>query len=657
MRNVPKAALFAAASLIALPAFAEEIDIVVTATREPTDATRLPARVDVIDRTDIETRGLVTVVDAIGAQAVQSGGAGQQTSVFLRGTDSNHALALFDGIRLNDASSPNSAYDFGQDSLGGVERIEVLRGPASTIYGSEAIGGVVNVIPRRGGEDVLEPFLEVEAGSFETLRTLLGAAGSTDGWGYGASAEFLDTAGFDNVPERFDTNTGDEDGTTISTYVLAARRAAGALGFDVLARYRDSESEYDTLSGGVNFDLRADDPDIGNEQEQALWRLGADYALSEALTVRLSGGAVTLERAENDGGFQTFSAEFERRFADLTATYDLSNGSIVGGLSFENNAIDTLPQFSDPLVADEDQGAAYVIGQLDLAANTVATGSVRVDDYEAFGAQSTYSFGAVATFEPFRVFASFGTAFKAPSLSERYETGFFNIGNPDLNPEQSESWEVGFDWDVTSGVRAGGSIYQTRIDHLIDYDFGLSQNVNIDEAEIDGAEAYVEVAPLSWAQLRLGYAWTDARDGVTDAQLLRRPEQALTFDALFTPTDRVGVALRWSFVGERVDTLYTNDGQFLGNGMAESYSLGTANLTYDLDDHAELFVRVENITDEEYEPVAAYAGAPRSGFAGVTGLPLPAPMSKARSGVNRRSVLQCGSTKRNQNRSSGSATR
>ena len=433
-------------------------------------------------------------------------------------------LALFDGIRLNDASSPTSAYDFGQDSLGAIERVEVLRGPASTIYGSEAIGGVVNIIPRRGGESALEPFLELEAGSFETLRTLLGVAGAADGWAYGASAELYDTAGFDNVPERFDTHTGDEDGSTINTYTLAARRDAGALGFDVLARYRDADAEYDTLSGGVNFDLRADDPDIGNEQEQTIWRVGADYDLSDALTVRLSGGEVGLERAENDGGFQTFSAEFERQFADLTATYDLSNGSIVGGLSFENNAIDTAPQFNDPLVADEDQSAAYVIGQFDVTANIVATGSVRVDDYEAFGAQTTYALGAVANFEPFRVFASFGTAFKAPSLSERYETGFFNIGNPDLKPEESKFWEVGFDWDVTPGVRAGMSFYQTRIDNLIDYEFSLLQNINIDEAEIDGAEAYVEFAPAIMGSIALGLRldrcsrWRDRRAIVAPAR-------------------------------------------------------------------------------------------------------------------------------------------
>lgn len=617
MRYGLKAALFAAASFIAAPAFAQESDIVITATREPTEADRLPTRIEVIDRADIEARGLSTLVDAIGAQAVQSGGAGQQTSVFLRGTNSKHVLALLDGIRLNDASGPSSAYDFGQDTLGALERVEVLRGPASAIYGSDAVGGVVNMIPRRGGETAFEPFLEAELGSFETFRTLLGAAGGGGATSYGVSVEFYDTEGFDNVPERFALSTGDEDGSTITTLTGSARHEARNWGFDVLARYRESEAEYDTLGGGPGFDQRADDPDLGNEQEQTVWRLGSDYAVSDAFTVRLSGGEVSLNRAEEDGGVPTYSAEFDRQFADLTATYELGRGSLVGGLSFENNAIGNVSQFNDPLSTDEDQSAAYAIGQFDVASNIIVTGSARVDDYESFGTQSTYSIGAVAYLDAFRLFASFGTGFKAPSLSERYETGVFNVGNPDLEPEESESWEIGWDFEVSQAIRTGASYYQTRIDNMINYNFGDLQNINIDEAEIDGVEAYLDVDVLPWANVRADYAWTDAQDGSTGAQLSRRPEHAAKIETTFRPTDRLSVVLNWRYVGERSDTTYTPSGVFLGTAEVESYNVGGVNLTFDLNDHAELFVRVDNITDEDYEPVEAYAGAPRSGFVGV----------------------------------------
>jgi len=137
-------------------------DIVVTATRTPTAQERLPARVTVIDREAIEDRGYVSLVDALreapGIVAVQNGTPGSLTSVFSRGTNSKHTLALYDGIRLNDASTPNGQYNFGQALLGDLARVEVLRGPASSIYGSDAIGGVINLIPRRCAETPFEGY-------------------------------------------------------------------------------------------------------------------------------------------------------------------------------------------------------------------------------------------------------------------------------------------------------------------------------------------------------------------------------------------------------------------------------------------------------------------------------------------------------------------
>jgi vitamin B12 transporter len=618
MRTELKTALLcAAACFTALPAFAED-ELVVTATRAPTEANRLPLRIDVIDRDDIEARGLSTLVDAIGSNAVQSGGAGQQSSVFLRGANSKHALALFDGIRLNDAAGPNAAYDFGQDMLGGLERVEILRGPASTIYGSDAIGGVVNLIPRRGGNGAFEPFLDVSGGSFNTLHGLFGASGSVTDWDYGASIEVLDTAGFDQVPDRFVTHTGDDDGARIGTFTASVRRDAGVFAFDALARFRHAEAEYDTLSGGPGFDLRADDPDLGNESDQTLWRFGAEMEASSELNFRLSGGQVLSERSETDGGFQTNAADSTRSFADLTAHHEWQRANLTGGLSFERNDIDTQPQFANPLSIAEDQSAAYLIGQVDLTARIVATGSARVDDYESFGTHSTYSLGAVADFAPLRLYASYATAFKAPSLSERYEESFFNIGNPDLEPEEAEIWEVGADWDAASAVRVGASYFQSRIDNLIEYRFALLRNINVGEAEIDGAEAYVEVAPANWFNARLSYAWTDARDAILDQQLARRPEDAWTLSAQITPTDHLALNLSWRYVGERTDVTYADDGTFISStGTADDYIIGALNVTYDLDERAELFVHVDSVADEVYEPVNAYAGAPRSAFVGV----------------------------------------
>ena len=617
MRRTLKAILFAAVSVSALPAHAEEDEIVVTATRTPTPAQDLPAQVQVIDRADIEAQAIVSLVDAIGADAVQSGGLGQQASVFLRGANSKHALALFDGVRLNDASNPTAQYDFGQDTLGGLDRVEVLRGPASTIYGSDAVGGVINMIPRRGGETAFEPFLELSAGSFETRRALLGAAGANAGLSYGLSAEGLVTEGYDLIPDRMDTDTGDPDGAQIAAFTASLRHEGGVLAVDALVRARASRTAYDTFSGGPFF-LRADDPDLETEATQGLWRLGVDLERT-GLTVRMSGGQVLSDRAESDDGSVFTSADSERSFADLTARYVRGGASVSGGLSAERNAIDTAPQFAARLNVEEDQAAAFLLGQFPLGARIVATASVRMDDYERFGDHSTYALGAVARPWPsLRLFASYATAFKAPSLSERFEISPFNLGNPDLRPERSQSWTLGADWELGDSVSVGGAYFQTRIDNLIEYDFASLRNINIGKAEVDGAEAYIEATPASWASLQLSYTWTEALNAQTGAPLLRRPEDAWRFDVRLSPINRLGLALSWTYVGDRRDVTYADNGAFeSGEGAVEAYSIGAIGATFALDARTQLFARIENISAETYEQPAAFAGAPRAGFLGV----------------------------------------
>lgn len=602
-------------SLGAIPAAQAEEEIIVTATRSPTPLSRLPARVETIDRADIEAEALVSLAEAIGSNAVQAGGAGQQASVFLRGANSKHVLALFDGVRLNDASTPNAQYDFGLDTLGAIERVEVLRGPASTIYGSDAIGGVVNMIPRRGGAGPFEPFAEAAFGSFGTRRGLIGAAGAAGAVDYGLSAEAFATDGYDIVPQRMATQTGDPDGAEINTFTGAARINLGALALDGLARVRQSNAAFDTFSGGAFFDLRADDADLENHSAQSLWRLGAETQARRAWRFRVSGGQVRSDRTETDGGVQTSAAEATQNFADANVRFTSAAAVVTAGLAYERAEIETQPQFADALRVGEGQAAAYLTGQTRFAERFDLSGSLRMDHYESFGAQATTALGLVADFAPVRLFASYGAAFKAPSLSERFETSFFNLGNPGLDPERSRAWEIGVDWAALSGDRLtlGGSLYQTRVQDQIEYAFSQSRNINIRRAAIDGGEFYAEAAPSSWSSLRLSYAWTDARDEMSGARLARRPSQSWSLDARAQASARLGLAFSWAYVGERVDVTYDNAGAFVsGAGSTPAFGIGALAASFELNQGAEMFARIDNIADETYEQPAAFAGAPRS---------------------------------------------
>lgn len=619
MRHTLGIAVLTLSSICAAAARAEESDlIVVTATRTPAPLERLPARVETITRADIEARALVTLPEAVGTDAVQAGGTGQQASVFLRGANSKHVLALFDGVRLNDAAAPNAQYDFGLDTLGGLERVEVMRGPASAAYGSDAIGGVVNLFPRRGGETPLDAFVETAAGSLDTRRLLLGASGSAAAFEYGISGEWLETDGHDLVPARMATHNGDPDGASVGTFTASARHDAGAFALDGILRIRASETEFDTFSGGAFFDLRADDADLENEARQSLWRLGAEAEAGAGWRLRLSGGQVRTERSEKDADIEISSSESTRTFLDAAAHYSADGNAFTAGFSFERNRIETAPQFALPLSAGEEQAALYVIGQHQVSGHIIATGSARLDDYESFGPETTYALGVVLDFAPLRLFVSHGTAFKAPSLSERFETSLFNLGNPDLRPEEARSWEIGADWAPAEAVRAGVSFYRTRIEDLITYDFFQLRNVNVSRAAIDGVEAYVEASPAPWATLRATHAWTDAVDRTTGAQLQRRPRRAWRLDARLRASPRLTLAASWSHVGDRSDVTYGDDGAFLDAfGTADAFGVGALAASFDLTQEVQLFARVDNVTDETYEQPAAFAGAPRSASIGL----------------------------------------
>jgi vitamin B12 transporter len=625
MRTIFKIMLLAATAL-ASPARAQDApddQVVVTATRSPTPLDALPTRIQVIDRTEIEQQGLTTLPQALGSNAVQSGGVGATTSLFLRGANSNQTLSLFDGIRLNDPSVATGLYNFGQDTLGGLDRIEVVRGPLSTIYGSNAIGGAVNMIPRRGAANAFAPFGELEAGSFSTLRGLAGAAGTAGGFSYGVSYEDYHTDGFDQLPERIAGNNGESDGADIRTWTGSARYETSRFGIDLLARRRDARTEYDT-----GFP-RAEDASLHQDTGETVWRLGADVALTDSLTARLSGGQVDGSSEDFDLGAQIARNDFNRDFADFALGWhggDAHPASATLGLSWEREHADVPDSlFSDPLIASQEHHAAYVVGHAALGAHLDTTASARLDNYDGFGTHATYALGLVGHAGPARLYASYATAFRAPTLNERFQTGPFNAPNPDLDPEESRTWEIGADIALAhSGDRdvltLGANYYQTRASNLIEYDFLSLQNVNINRASLDGVESYLRFAPVSWAFVRLAHDFTDARDLSAPGHppLLRRPRDLWKLEAEAHPSERLGVHASWTWVGERSDFAFDD----LGNGAFDAsfvpgYNVGAVAVTYDATSRLQLFARVDNVSDQRYESTSGYAAAPRSAFVGV----------------------------------------
>ncbi|MGD9965260.1 MAG: TonB-dependent receptor plug domain-containing protein [Hyphomonadaceae bacterium] len=631
MRTLVYTALIAAAPLTTLSAQAQELeeDLVVTATRQPSRAERLPADVEVIDVEDVRGRGIAAVSAALaetsGLGVSQSGGFGQQSSLFSGGANSNHTLVLFDGIRLNDPSTPGSSFDAGQDTLGGLSRIEVVQGPMSAVFGSDAIGGVINFLPRHGREGALNGLLEVRGGSFSTMGATAGLDGTLGRFRYALTGETLTTDGHDLVPERMSTYTGDPDGARSSTFTgMFDLAVADNWQFDLLVRQRQARADFDAFGfpPPTFNEQRADDVDLEiARNDLSVVRLGAGWRMSDVLSLRATAGEIEQDRQEHDGGLATATFEGERRFADLTADWRLretgmfSNAGIVAGIETQAERVDIDQGFA-AVIAAQNHAAAFVTAQADAGALAL-TGAVRVDRFEGFGAETTWRAGVSYRYaDAVRLYTAYGRSFRAPTLYER----FISWGNPNLDPEHGAAWEVGADLGFAAfgedeGLELGVLYRVAEIEDLIDFNSSFVY-ANVDETEIESAEARIALRPTSWFSARVAYVYTDARDSGAGTPLLRRPMHAW-LASLDVERGPMTAQLGWRFTGKRADQIYGDDGFWDGIGVAPAYRVLRASVAWRLTSSAQIYLAADNLTDESYEPVNAFAGAPRSITIGV----------------------------------------
>lgn len=634
----------AALSLLTLsgPVMAQSANddvVVVTATRTPVDASSLPVSLTVIDRDQIELEGSQTLAEALqsvpGLALVQSGPAGSLTSVFIRGTNSKHTLALFDGIRVNDPSSATGVFNFGSDTLGDTGQIEVIRGPLSSLYGSAAIGGVVNIVPREASQPGLTPFAEASIGEFETYRRQVGFDAASDRARGTLTLEHFETAGFDVIPERMSTFEGLSDGGEVTTVSAnGSVDLTDRVSLEALIRLREASSEFDTFSGGPTGFQRGDDSDLFSTDDQTLYTLGLRAnALNQALNLRARVGQVQNDVAAFNNGARTDVYAAERDFLQLTGSWKpATSGGLIDpvvsfGVEVEEERIDTDTAFNNPLSVSEDYASAFAAAQFGLTDQLTLTTSARLDDYERFGTQTTANIGAVYALPSLntRLRASYGTSFKAPTLSERFASSAFVTPNPDLDPETGTMAEIGFDTQLDQF--AFGAVYfdgeiEDLIELIFDFTTFTGTNQNIAAADLSGVEAYAQFSPVDALTVSLDYTYTEATNTATGTQLLRRPEHSWSAQAVWSLSEAARMSARYTHVGERLDVIYDDDGFFVASGQALD-SFGTLDVsgTYAVREDMELFASIKNLLDETYEQPAAFAGSPRAATIGVRWTP------------------------------------
>jgi vitamin B12 transporter len=555
-----------------VPADTVELNpVVVTATRVPRPADEVPALVTVLSGAELRARGITTVFEALrdvpGAAVVQTGAFGGQTSLFLRGGQSNYVKVLVDGVPLN---QPGGAFDFANVRTDNVDRIEVLQGPASVLYGSDAVTGVVQIFTRRGGGPG-NGEMALRGGTFGTLDWDAEASGGNKKASYSFGVSRLTSDGvyaFNN----------DYRNTLTSGLVRVApdERTDATL----TVRYHDNTYHFPTNGAGVAEDQNqytyGSGPTLG---------LDAGHYFTPRLEARL---LLTTNNADVGYDNQPDSPadsnlfhsldRFRRSSADLRANLRLPAGSVVtAGAAFEQEHDRSTnvcaSSFGDcttpPVDTSRWNGALYAQVVSDVARRMSLVAGARLEDNQRFGTYATYRAGAVYRLTAStRIRATAGTSFREPTFYENFSTGY-SIGNPDLKPEHAHSWEVGLEQSLARGrATFSGTFFDQRFVDMIDYNpsaLAPTPNYkNIAGATANGVELGIRAVP---GALSFGMSYTylhtdvtnpgfDSTSGATLAPgqpLLRRPKHSARLDVDYRFHERGTASLGVTYVGDRQD--------------------------------------------------------------------------------------------------------
>lgn len=592
------AALLCAASHLSHAENGTLDEVVVTATRTAQSADATLASVTVITRQDIERMQAQSVPDVLrgvpGLTLANNGGAGKATSVFLRGSNADHVLVLIDGIKIGSATTGTASF---QDiPVAQIERIEIVRGPRSSLYGSEAIGGVIQIFTRKGG-GALKPFFTIGGGRYQTYNGSAGVSGGGErGW-FSASASGIDTNGFNACNGKpFPGGAGcfttepDKDGyRNASASLRAGYRLDGGIEIDVNALHATGDNKFDGS--------------FVNQSESVQQVLGGTlrYSPADNWRITLSGGR---SRDESDN---FLNGAFKSRFDTERDTFSLQNdvsltpGHLLTiGADYRDDRVGSTTAYA---VTSRHDTGLFTQYQGTFGAHDVQL-SLRRDDNQQFGKRDTGSAAwGYALSERLRLTASYGTAFKAPTFNQLYFPGF---GSATLRPERSRSAEIGLSAQFDA-ARWSVNAYRTKVSDLIGFD-AVFNPVNINTARLTGVEGQFHTR-LDQFEFDATLTLQNPRQtsGTNQGKLLnRRPRQAIKLDVARTLGDwRVASGLYAE--GKRYDDLANSSNKRLGG-----YGLMDVRVEYRLAEAWQLKARVENLFDKQYE-TAQYFNQPGRG--------------------------------------------
>jgi len=601
--------------------------IVVTANRAPVRLDRVGNSVTVLDRQAIEKSQQIGVPELLaqtpGISFARNGGRGTVTSIFIRGAESGHSVVLYDGVRLNDPSTTDGGASLADVTTANVERIEVLRGAQSTLYGSQAIGGVVNIISRAPTEP-LEADMRLEAGELGSYLARGGVGGRQGGLVWRAGGGFGVTDGVSAYAPG-----SERDGyENVSLNGRLSYAPADDVELDLRGFYTMGEAEFDSFDRDASF---------RGKSETRTGYAGLKFALFDTLANRVALTRTDSDRVNTDLAATgeappiTFMAHGKTDRFEYQGTLDLDGRILaVFGMDYARNAMRT----ASPSAFDPDpvpvRGSDHTVGaygqvQVSVAQGLTLTGGVRQEEHSTFGGSTMASTSAAWSLNQGATIlrASWAQGFKAPSLYQLYS----EYGNAGLEPETAQSWDAGIEQRLFDALSLSAVYFNRASRDLIDFAycsggtgnplcadgrFGYYENVSRFEAE--GVELGAGIDLGAWSA-SANYTLLDAinaspGDPNAGKWLPRRPRHTINASAGYSWPGGLETGATLRVVGPS----FNDAGNVL---RLDGYTLVDLRVAYPLDERVEIYGRVENAFDEKYETIRDAGTLPRLVYAGI----------------------------------------
>ncbi len=633
-----------AQNTLALPA----IDVVVSPTLIPTPANQTASAVTVITAADIERDQRRTVPDVLravpGLNVVQVGGVGGQTSVFMRGMNANHVKVIIDGIDASDPSSFNGAFDFAHLLAGDIERIEVLRGPQSGLYGSDAMGGVISITTKRGeGPPKVKGM--VEGGSFGTLNQTAGMSGSQGNFDYAFNVLHVRSTNVPVTPLNLLAPGVRRNNDSYNNWTYSANLGAkvtDTLAVRLISRYTQAKLGF-TGDDFVNFVPPAPERFQSTQfnhntylRGEAVWLPFGDN-FKNIFGVSYSNLWNRTVNPNPDGFFTVFPPPVvnlgKRTKYDWRGETTLTQGQIlVVGLEHQKDTLRTdstgafdqfFNFFQTTTTAKTANRAGFLELQSDFGNRFYLASNIRLDDHDSFGRHTTWRLAPVfiVPVTDTKLKASYGTGFRAPTLTQLFvnNPSFGVVANPNLQPEISKGFDYGFEQSLLNNRFGFGVTYfRNDIENLIVGTFDpvtfIFSSTNIGLAKTQGFESFASLSVTEWFKVRADYTRTFTRNQATDLGLLRRPGNKVSLAAIWNPIDRFTLSTTVLYVSSWVDITRTGDIPRLN---APDYTTVNLAANYEVDKHLSVFARADNLFNRQYQNPIGFLSPGLGVFGGV----------------------------------------